>query len=301
MNFTMSESVVFTMLYRRKVILALLEIMGADIPRTDFQKYLFLLSELQSQKSFEFVPYKFGSFSFSSYVDKRAMTEANLLINSESWKKADGKNYYDSLRDDDKKALLTLKKEFGALHGNELIRVVYLRYPYYAINSEIAAKILSESEQKRIDLARPDASDPALFTIGYEGRSPEGYLNLLIHNAVKLLVDVRRNALSMKYGFSGRTLSSLCKDVGIKYIHIPELGIASEFRKDLVTQADYDTLFNKYENELKDKILFLDQIKDLVKVNRRVAITCFERDPRSCHRHKIAAALPCTEFEIFNL
>ncbi len=289
------------MLYRRKVILALIEIMGGDIPRTDFQKYLFLLSELQPEKSFEFVPYKFGSFSFSSYVDKRVMTEAQLLTNSESWKKVGGKNYFDSLRADDKKGLLTLKKEFGAMRGNELLRFVYLRYPYYAINSEIAAKILSEPEQKRIDLARPEASDPALFTIGYEGRSPEGFLNVLIHNSVKLLVDVRRNALSMKYGFSGRTLSSLCNDVGIKYVHIPELGIASEFRKNLVTQSDYDNLFRQYENELKGKTTFLDQIRDLIKINRRVAITCFERDHRSCHRHKIATALPCDEFDIFNL
>ena len=289
------------MLYRRKVILGLLEILGGEISLTDFQKYLFLLSELQAVKSFEFVPYKYGSFSFTSYVDKRAMTEVHLLANSDSWKKLSGNTYFNSLRVDDKKAILTVKKEYGSLHGDDLLRRVYLRYPYYAIYSEIADKILSESEGKRINLARPNLNSKALFTIGYEGRSPEGFLNELIRNGIKLLCDVRRNALSMKYGFSGRTLANLCKDVGIKYIHIPQLGIASEFRKGLETKSDYNSLFQQYEKELNDKSEFLDQIRKLIESDRRIAITCFEREHQSCHRHKIAHALGNQGFEIINL
>jgi hypothetical protein len=46
-----------------------------------------------------------------------------------------------------------------------------------------------------------------IVTIGYEGRSLEAFLNLLLQNSVTLLCDVRRNPLSRKYGFSKSTLS----------------------------------------------------------------------------------------------
>ena len=40
--------------------------------RTDFQKYLFLLS--QEQPSYHFVPYRHGCFSFNAETDKRRLT-----------------------------------------------------------------------------------------------------------------------------------------------------------------------------------------------------------------------------------
>ena len=56
------------------------------------------------------------------------------------------------------------------------------------------------------------------------------------------------NAYSQKYGFSKTQLTKACEGVGIEYIHIPELGIESDKRKDLKSQEDYDTLFEDYEN-----------------------------------------------------
>lgn len=62
-----------------------------------------------------------------------------------------------------------------------------------------------------------------LFTIGYEGSSLDGYLNRLIKNNVRTLIDLRRNPLSRKYGFSKKTLAETVKKLGIDYVHIPEL------------------------------------------------------------------------------
>jgi len=50
-----------------------------------------------------------------------------------------------------------------------------------------------------------------LFTIGYEGISLEEYFNRLIKNDVKVLVDVRNNPLSMKFGFSKTQLKRFCE------------------------------------------------------------------------------------------
>ncbi|WP_200885350.1 DUF488 family protein [Jejuia pallidilutea] len=67
-----------------------------------------------------------------------------------------------------------------------------------------------------MDNFRSFENDITLFTIGYEGISLEHYLNKLIRNNIKLLCDVRKNALSMKYGFSKSQLKNACEGVCIK-------------------------------------------------------------------------------------
>jgi uncharacterized protein (DUF488 family) len=134
---------------------------------------------------------------------------------------------------------------------------------------------------------------PALLTIGYEGKSLEGYLNQLLQAGVTLLGDVRRNPLSRKYGFSKVTLSKVCEGVGIRYEHLPELGIASDKRQNLETQKDYDALFLIYEREyLPGQHSALDRIRRwLLDDKQRVALTCFEELPQQCHRHCVAEAI----------
>jgi uncharacterized protein (DUF488 family) len=131
-----------------------------------------------------------------------------------------------------------------------------------------------------------------VVTIGYEGKSLESYLNQLLQDSVTLLCDVRRNPLSRKYGFAKGTLSKACEGVGVRYEHLPELGIASEERKDLVTQADYDALFETYEREtLPRQTEALNRIRHWVAEGERVALTCYEAHACQCHRHCVAEAL----------
>jgi uncharacterized protein (DUF488 family) len=66
---------------------------------------------------------------------------------------------------------------------------------------------------------------------------------------VTLLADVRRNPIGRKKGFSKNALAQGCASVGIRYEHLPELGIASEKRKNLSTQADVEALFAEYERD----------------------------------------------------
>ena len=132
----------------------------------------------------------------------------------------------------------------------------------------------------------------ALFTIGYEGRTQDEYLGLLREAGVTLLADVRRNPISRKKGFSKNTLAQGCAAVGIRYEHLPELGIASEQRQSLDTQADYDALFADYERTwLPKQGAALKKIQAWIDAGERVALTCFERAPGDCHRHCVAEAL----------
>jgi uncharacterized protein (DUF488 family) len=106
------------------------------------------------------------------------------------------------------------------------------------------------------------------------------------------LCDIRKNPLSRKPYFSKKSLSNACESVGIKYKHIPELGIVSEKRTTLVTLNDYRNLFAEYEKTtLKESDEKLNDIVSLMDEYERVALTCFEKDSKFCHRGVVAKEL----------
>lgn len=281
-----------SMFYRRKVIMAILQRWQGTVPVLDFQKILFLFCQKQDKPAYEFVPYLYGGFSFQSYADKRTMTKYGMIHDKENeWDMKDNTDYISSLRNEDRDTLDTLYSEIKDIKGGKLVRYVYKKYPYYAIKSKML-DVLTEEEVASVEKENPVINDFELFTIGYEGRSVEAYLNILIKNDVRVLCDVRRNPISMKYGFSKRQLEGSTEKVGIRYIHIPELGIDSEKRQNLETKEDYEKLFKEYEKEmLPSQQSSLQQVIELMKTNKRVALTCFEGDYNFCHRSRTASAL----------
>jgi len=280
---------------RQRLLLTILDALGGPVANTDFQKLLFLYTkECESDPTYEFVPYKFGAFSFTSYADKRRLAGAGYLSADENqWQLTEvGRQ---TAREQAVVPLLVARfcREHAALRGNSLIAEQYRKYPYYATRSEILDKVLMDpGARQRVAAARPKESGPGLLTIGYEGRTLEAYLNLLLTNSVTLLCDVRKNPISRKYGFSKNALRKACEGIGIEYQHLPELGIDSDERRELNTQGDYDALFVQYErNCLPAQTGSLGQIHLWIKTGRRVALTCFERLPQQCHRHCVAEFL----------
>ena len=131
-----------------------------------------------------------------------------------------------------------------------------------------------------------------MFTIGYEGISLESYINRLLENDIKLLCDVRKNSFSMKYGFSKSQLTKACNGVGIKFIHIPAVGINADKRRELNTQADYDKLFDEYKQTvLVEATDEQNEIFNLLKTEKRIALTCFEANINQCHRKLLAESI----------
>ena len=277
------------------MLLALLDALGGNVLATDFQKHLFIYTTLcERKKSYDFVPYKYGCYSFQAVADRQKLIEKGYLQDKDGWTLAKASlNYADSLNKGDNKKLQIFVDRFGSKRGRELIQYVYRTYPYYAINSEIAEKYLNEEELTQVKNAAPAKRRTSIFaTIGYEGISVEFYMNKLIENDIRMLVDVRKNPISRKHGFSKRTLSSLLNRLGIEYVHIPELGIDSSDRKQLNIQNDYDRLFDKYENTvLVDQKISLQKLYALHAKKKRIAITCFEKDHCQCHRSRVADAI----------
>ncbi len=285
------------MLYeRQKLLISIVDAFGGQLGATDFQKLLFLFSkESENPGTYDFVPYKRGCFSFTSYADKRKLMDKGYLVDDDkTWKLTlEGKQVARQSRRS-KAALSLFRQRYGSLRGDALIREVYRRYPYYAIKSEIVDEVLKDkADLDRVEDARPAMQSPGLLTIGYEGKSLESYLNLLLQAGVTVLCDVRRNALSRKYGFSKKTLSNACQNVGIRYEHLPELGIASAKRQNLNTQDDYDQLFAAYEvDTLRHQTGATEKIFQwITKEKDRVALTCYELEPRQCHRQRVAWAV----------
>jgi uncharacterized protein (DUF488 family) len=283
--------------YRRKIILALLEVFDGQLTAKSLQKYLFLFTRAQSVKAFDFIPYRYGCFSFQANQDLITMEKYNYLEITEEQngrfiKLKQTGQYLEMLNMFDRQALLNVKAEFGSMTQTDLIRYTYQKYPYFTINSSIANELLSEDELAIIETHKRTLSEPQLFSIGYEGITFETYINKLIINDVHVLCDVRKNAYSQKYGFSKSQLQKACTGVGIHYVHMPELGIESEQRQELHSQADYNRLFENYEKTtLKNNRAAILKIRALIESNGRVALTCFEKNPHQCHRSRVVKAL----------
>ncbi|MDP4240515.1 MAG: DUF488 family protein [Bacteroidota bacterium] len=283
--------------YRRKILLALLEVFEGQLTAKSLQKYLFLFTRTQSVKSFDFIPYRYGCFSFQANQDLYTMEKYGYLeiVEQSNGRFIKLKQYgqYLSLLDMfDRQALLDIKTEFGDLCQTDLIHYTYRKYPYFAIKSAIAGELLSIEELAAVEKQKRKFTESQLFSIGYEGITLETYINKLIINDVHVLCDVRKNAYSQKYGFSKSQLQKACNGVDIQYIHVPELGIESDQRQDLRSQTDYDILFDRYEKTtLANNREALLRVKGLLDTDRRVALTCFEKNPLQCHRSRVAKAL----------
>lgn len=279
---------------RQRKLLKLLDAIGGGVNNRDFQKLLFLYcQEPEAADVYEFVPYRFGAFSFTSYTDRRKLIGLDLLVDDEqNWELTEKGR--EVVGPEQELHLSAFTRRHRNLRGDALVAETYRLFPYYATRSEIVTRVLGNDSKalKRIESARPQQATTLMFTIGYEGRTIECYLNELLKAGATLLCDVRKNPISRKYGFSKSALSKSCNGVGIRYEHLPELGIASNQRRNLKTQADYDLLFSEYEREtLPHQSLALAKIQEKVQAGEHAALTCYERSPDQCHRKCVAEAI----------
>ena len=279
----------------------MIETFGGRMFPISLQKALFLFTREQERENrvYNFVPYKYGCFSFNANHDINVLEKTGYLhTEDKEIAVTTPGNYAFELNLFDSGILQGIYDKYKDYTDDDFIDYTYKMYPYYAINSEIAHKHLNAEKMDEVRQKdhRKTYTNHTLYTIGYEGRSLEEYLNILLIRGVRVLCDVRKNAYSQKYGFSKAQLQPACEGVGIKYIHIPELGIESNQRQSLNTQADYDRLFEKYRNTVLARSEdYLKRIVDLINSDERVALTCFEKNVEQCHRTQIARKIMSRE------
>ena len=289
------------MFYRRRLLLALLESLDGEANLKDFQKHAFLLTRGQSRPSYDFIPYRCGCYSFTLEADRKALIRHGWLRDRPDWT-LDNKPlpagqastpHSVLLTSDDQTTLELHTQRWGTLRGDQLVREVYTRYPFFATHNEVANQHLSRAELLKVHECIPvPMPGPALFTIGYQGKSFENYLQQLINSQVNVLCDVRRNPTSRKMGFSGGPMRRALNGLGIEYRHFPRLGIGSDARRHLQTPGDYEQLFAEYrQTTLQANATDQQAIVQLLAQRKRVALTCFELEPHQCHRSSLAKAI----------
>ena len=289
------------MLHRQRTILRLLTAADEAVSATQFHKFVFLLREetfLGRDTSFyEFLPYKFGPYSFSAQREIESLTAqgyvelsaSSLSVTSLGRLEA---GYVDS---DTSRAVLAIIAKYGKAPLRALLKDVYGRYPWYACGSELKDLVPA-------NLPMPAAAPIAVYTAGYEDCSVDGFFNKLLRAGIRRVIDVRANPVSRKYGFARSSLSGLGGKLGLSYCHCPQLGISSAKRRDVHTPSEFRELFLYYERQiLPAKSDAVAEVTELVREMPSVLV-CMEREAVDCHRSRLAARIASlTNMDIVHL
>ena len=254
----------------------------ADVRHTALMKWLFLFSQRQpsSVSSYNFVPYKYGPYSFEAQQDlsqslARYVEDANGGFRLRTEVENEVTTITDKIKASDLLHANEVWSSFAELAHQDLLDKVYSAYPWYASRSVLITHVPQ------------DDADIAVYTSGYEGKSVDAFFATLLEHGIRGVLDVRRIAYSHKYGFSGATLQRLCSKLAITYDHLPELGVASELRKDLFGAEAFGKLFDDYEAKLPENSEALCKAGEIVK-SRPTTLMCFEATSECCHRGRLA-------------
>ena len=282
------------MLGRQKIALSLLARAGKPLSPTVFVKLMFLLrheTEMEKDRTFyDFVPYRFGPFSFALYWELGSLRQDGYVTSEEdrialrhrTRRLAAEKT--EELPVSVNEAVASVVARYGRLSQRALVRAVYARYPWYAINSEL-------SEGRSASTVCPKKAPPAVYTAGYEGKSVDAFFNDLLRQGIEVVVDVRANPVSRKYGFSRRHFKDIARKLGLEYRHVPSLGIPSNARANLNGYASYQRLLRRYESKMLPRLN--GEIGEVARLmlERPAVLVCVEKDVRCCHRSRLAEAV----------
>ncbi len=287
------------MLTRQRVLLAILDQVGRAATRLELTKWSFILNReapsCGGPAFYQFVPYKFGPYSFCIYQEAAALTRDGMIeeVDDRTWRlRPAGRAAARCLSGAVKSDIADLLPRLFVMGVNQLMAYVYNRYPWFTLNSERGS---------RVD--RPKA-EPAVYTAGYERLLVDGFLDGLLRCGVRRVIDVRNNPVSRRYGFHKSTLTRLCGNVGIEYAHFPELGIESLHRQELDGPADYAALLARYERSMLPQQGASVNVLASLMSEKASVLMCMEADPARCHRSRLAGAvarvagLPVTHLEL---
>jgi len=278
------------MLRRQRTILKLLSTAAGALPATQLQKYIFLLREetfINHDSTFyEFVPYRFGPYSFAAQREIETLTAYGYVESAGSSLRitALGRNEASKVDAETSRAVLGVVSNYGEKSLKSLLKDVYARYPSFAFNSELEGLIPAGT-------TKPKTAPVAIYTIGYENRSVDGFLDSLVRAGIRRIIDVRANPVSRKYGFARSTLARLAGKLGLGYSHFPELGISSDRRKEAKTHSEFMELFTYYERQvLPARMAETAKLAELMKAAPSVLL-CMEKEAVDCHRGRLATRM----------
>lgn len=273
------------MLTRQKVALRILQGCGGAASYFTLTKLMFLLGEESPTKGgsafYRFVPYHFGPYSFSLHYEVGQLERDGMLTSHDgrSWNlTAVGLAFSPALPIAVERDIRLILTRYARLGFDQLTDTVYARYPWFTA--------LAQREERRV-VARPVA-DLAVYTMGYEGLHIERFMDRLLRQGILRVIDVRNNPTSRRYGFHQSTLTRISGNLGLHYLHLPELGIPSAQRVSVRQAQDYIALLDRYETEtLSREKRSVARLADTLSKEPGVLV-CMEAEPERCHRSRLA-------------
>jgi uncharacterized protein (DUF488 family) len=147
------------------------------------------------------------------------------------------------------------------------------------------------AESKALWNEARSAEEADFFTIGYEGRTIHQLVGLLRCAAVRSLLDIRYNPVSIyKPDFSKSNLQLSIVAAGMVYHHIREWGVPRNVRADAAGKGSREPIWKWYDCCVVSAY-FNQNLHWFLNLEHPVALMCMEQDPTECHRHRIFLAL----------
>jgi hypothetical protein len=274
------------MLNRRKVLLSLFNQSERPITTKRVNLLLALLALTEEKPSFQFIPTVKGPHSIDLVHDLRAFEKVGeVTMQGDSItiveERTDPLSY--ALDEVEQELLLETLATHGSKSETALLDEILAARPFYGIRTE-------RSDGRIEAIRREIRSAPSgLYTLGYEGLSIDGFINHLIANNVTAVVDVREFAFSRRSEFAKTNLEEALGVGQITYIGMPEVGIPTKARKEILEHKSKEELLEYYEEEiLPTTASYATKVAELVKTGN-IALICHEEDPGECHRSHFSA------------
>jgi uncharacterized protein (DUF488 family) len=121
------------------------------------------------------------------------------------------------------------------------------------------------------------------YTIGYEGRQLDEFIESLQQRRIEVLIDIREIPFSRKPGFSKSLLQEALGVAGIQYLHVKALGSPKHIRYDYKSGGDKETFFTAYRAYLRTQLAYLRTVLETVR-HQTACLMCLERHAMDCHR-----------------
>ena len=260
--------------WKQKILLNFLTALGSKKhSRLKIFKLSFLLA--QDISFYDFVPYKYGPYSFEMDKDLRMINNNGWINMNENWIHINQNSIKLLLIENDHKyeSFNNIINKFSNTNEKYLIDFIYKNYPFYTQNSLLITR------QKN----RKQTTPVSIYTIGYQNLSIDLFIDILIKKGIKTVLDVRNKPFSYKYGFNYSCLNKYLPEFNINYINIPELGIEEKYRKTLSREK----LWKHYSDLLDRRKDYLNRVINIV-MKRPTVLMCYEINPEDCHRLRLA-------------
>lgn len=100
-------------------------------------------------------------------ISLQCLNQGFVTDNNSSFEKKDKRNYLSELNKKDKELVNRIALLFRNQNEDALMKYTYIHYPYYAINSVVAERLLNKEQMEKVIAKKPSINSTTLFTIGY--------------------------------------------------------------------------------------------------------------------------------------